>query len=1275
MFCKLFNKPVTKNNVVSRTAYSDATLKYTSMVNSDLPWNEWHRTLTKRQEFLLFGHEIKKKNVMEPSIKLFLSPYPVPDGYVMQQEKAMMMEVTIPAFNREATPFPWQNDEISVLESEIDRELKESWDTFHQNPSPTLQSTDQEYLRQRIEIFLKDATEKLKLMDEYLVETFRAPQATSLRLALLYLSNRIPRVTRADYFKIAFDDEALEQLTFFLDETGRLILRNAVLLYLQLEIFVARLDRIRILLSSDRVPLASVVQEWTTVRQWDPRKHPEWLVFEAEGLIQIRPEQFKVANHIIHNPGAITQLNMGCGKTRVILPMLVLYFCLKKNRSNLKSLHRIVRLHFLTALLREAAGYLHLRLTASTFNLPFLEVPFSREVDINCLDIQQLDHVLQMIQRYGGCILCAPEHRLSLSLKLKEFIYEKNSTLRTELLQFFEKWKFLDILDESDALLSHKYHLMYAMGNAGTLEDCLYRAYAVQGLLAVLNNSDEVCYYLNQRGVSVSEHIEEGGRYRKIRLVQKMSETTAIRQELVTTLLESFIEQPPYSFRWISDFVNAGKISKETFVSAITNYNESINIFIGCEELGENYRWQHLLILRGLLGSGLLEYALELRANVNYGIDTRRKKRLAVPYQAADMPSERSEFGHPDLSLILTMLAYYHIGLTKEQMFESLQYMLSLSIDSQRYHYQLWFEPISNDLFANGEREKMDDVVKIDLNNVTQQELLYSKYRYSTEAINFWLNNCVFPVDLGQFPENISASAWHLAEGDWQIGFSGTNDTHLLYPARVVQNDPDCAHLRGTNGKMLHYLIEHTLEYRATANYDLKIWQSALWESLQFKNIAAVIDTGSVLAGVSNAQVAMFLIEQENFPSDLLGVLYFELKEQNGGQWMMLDKKTGLAVTRQETHILERDAFIVFDEARSRGTDMKMRPHAVASLIIGPNLTKDRLMQGAGRLRQLSKGQRIVMLAPPDVDQLIKQQLNVSTVSASTVMHWVSINTQSFIASGLTEWAMSGLAFAKSSLNTVNVAAERSKLEELYLEGQSSFLLSEKVQQEIEKTLKEQEPTENMDVLEVVKSRCQTYGNTIEIKSTGFNYEVERELALEREKEMEQENEIEYPPLIPITETPWQYAEVMKCKSVPDISKLTTVLSMDQVFEESISLEGLEKIEWDYGRLYCTEAFLETIKTCERVKLDYFVRPADGFIKLPDDDIVLLSDQEMDGILGVALKKNGPIQVGSHVPLRSWIDTQEKGPFRNSFIIMIIDISIVYLLCFYSLILQIYEKI
>lgn len=72
------------------------------------------------------------------------------------------------------------------------------------------------------------------------------------------------------------------------------------------------------------------VQELLVYRTWDATEHPKWLVFEVEGQLQIRPSQHEIAQHLVSHPGAIVQLNMGEGKTRVILPMLALHWAADK---------------------------------------------------------------------------------------------------------------------------------------------------------------------------------------------------------------------------------------------------------------------------------------------------------------------------------------------------------------------------------------------------------------------------------------------------------------------------------------------------------------------------------------------------------------------------------------------------------------------------------------------------------------------------------------------------------------------------------------------------------------------------------------------------------------------------------------------------------------------------------------------------------------------------------------------------------------------------------
>jgi hypothetical protein len=76
---------------------------------------------------------------------------------------------------------------------------------------------------------------------------------------------------------------------------------------------------------------------------------------------------------------------MGEGKTRVILPMLILAM----NDPEL-----LIRLHFLAPLLGEVYDYLHRHLTASLANRKLCLVPFQRDVVIGERDALVLLHSL-----------------------------------------------------------------------------------------------------------------------------------------------------------------------------------------------------------------------------------------------------------------------------------------------------------------------------------------------------------------------------------------------------------------------------------------------------------------------------------------------------------------------------------------------------------------------------------------------------------------------------------------------------------------------------------------------------------------------------------------------------------------------------------------------------------------------------------------------------------------------------------------------------------------
>ena len=184
--------------------------------------------------------------------------------------------------------------------------------------------------------------------------------------------------------------------------------------------------------------------------------------------------------HMIGNPGDIVQLNMGEGKTRVILPLLVLHW-------SAPSLDEpVVRLHFLAPLLGEAYDYLHGALTATLFGCPLFLMPFHRDVQLTRGRAELMRGSLERCRRGGGAVLVTPEHRQSLYLKGLELL--QNDPDASAEVKAVEKVQFRDILDESDELLHHRKQLIYAVGSLEDLPAQGARAEAVQALLRVLKH-------------------------------------------------------------------------------------------------------------------------------------------------------------------------------------------------------------------------------------------------------------------------------------------------------------------------------------------------------------------------------------------------------------------------------------------------------------------------------------------------------------------------------------------------------------------------------------------------------------------------------------------------------------------------------------------------------------------------------------------------------------------------------------------------------------------
>jgi hypothetical protein len=168
--------------------------------------------------------------------------------------------------------------------------------------------------------------------------------------------------------------------------------------------------------------------------------------------------------------------------------------------------------------------------------------------------------------------------------------------------------------------------------------------------------------------------------------------------------------------RWLRHVENPEDLL-ELLVSCTVEFGAATSATFGM--LTEDKR-QQLLALRGLLGHNVLEHCLQKRHKVQFGTTERycvcsglqwtprhpllcfsakmmtdmlsrtgnRRTQLAVPYRACDVPSERAEFKHPDVAIVLTHLCYYRDGLSVQDMVNALDWLLQLPPSRQETIYR-----------------------------------------------------------------------------------------------------------------------------------------------------------------------------------------------------------------------------------------------------------------------------------------------------------------------------------------------------------------------------------------------------------------------------------------------------------------------------------------------------------------------------------------------------------------------------------------------------------
>lgn len=704
---------------------------------------------------------------------------------------------------------------------------------------------------------------------------------------------------------------------------------------------------------------------------------------------------------------------------------------------------------------------------------------------------------------------------------------------------------------------------------------------------------------------------------------------------------------------------------QERIVHLITDCSQSSDIICDNELFCPAF-FQDLQVLRGLLAHDVLIHCLKLRHSVDYGVVPNHRTLMAIPFQAANLPKLRSEFAQPDIAIILTVLSYYNTGLTRDQVIETVTKLLSAGKSVQRRVYKEVFDLCKNantELVSIDILSTIDTIEKLDIKNETQVSLLYNLYRKNMLFINFWLGHVLFPTATMVFPKKLTASSWNLTDcqkSSLQCGFSGTDDACLLLPHPLSYDPPDDPSILATNGKMLGHLIKkatycslHSLPEVGKFNECighkplrvLKDHSNDINESILLDNLAdlvnandadAFIDAGALLCNYPLDQVAKFFLSRVK--DKFKGVVYFSTRKCG---WRVIDRKP-CETSLKSSSILESDAFVIYDQSRCRGADMKLRPDAKAILSIGPCQQKDSLMQAAGRLRQLDFGQTIIATTTPNVELMIKDCLGLSKDCILTMEHVVSYalyNSVEATGNSMKHWCSQGMRFLRFLNNPDSILEEElNGLEALYYASDEKCTLAANVIPKLE-SIHVDCPNfskTSSEVFNILKTKVKHLGSDVATSCFAGFEECERELEQEREKENEKEKELLQ--MRPFVENDWDYIKMFTSDSPRSIHFLDEKpLSATEFFRSRFLSDRARAIcstiHWDVSKIYFTSNYIRPL--IETHHYDDYLRPVRMIIFFPkNSEILVVSELEAENlwrclILGTAkLHRESPVLCG-----------------------------------------------
>ncbi|CAK4174347.1 unnamed protein product [Aphanomyces euteiches] len=795
--------------------------------------------------------------------------------------------------------------------------------------------------------------------------------------------------------------------------------------------------------SQDVANQLNATRHYIKQSQYDPR----YLVFEYVFELMLRSRQVEMVDSFMRSlsngNSRVQQMIMGAGKTTVVGPLLT--FMLADST--------VLVTHVMpTALLEQSRAVLRSRFSNAIMAKRIFTLRFDRSIEDNPALVVALASKLIRACREGDVMCASPEAIKSLFLKFVELLHSLDqstfdndfdlhdssktgqrirsmltarSDMADELHQILRLWqKGVLIMDEVDVLLHPlRSELNFPIGNKFPIDLAANRWELPLYLLdTIFSNKNEKLIEVLNYGYSI--HALQ--RFPHLVLLDQGFYDTTVRPLLATLLYNE----------WLLPQLKMGKndLTSEEVVAYIQA--DSLKKFVIEDSLSE-HGLKLLNLSRDWIRS-LLPHCLSKINRVSYGLlrshhvqETHTPSRLllAVPFVGKDVPSRSSEFAHPDVLIGLTILAYRYEGIRRSDAKTIVSQLKNdfsrqLGPRDERPACVLFRSWITEGLEKTQSVHGVLPLPLFQLNDASQVTRLLQLIQLLPSVVYYYVRQHVFPSCMNFQKLKVSACGHELGSSSLfarRIGFSGTPSNLLPLDLGTCYYEPQ------SDGNIFSVLtspqvttLERKLNWTATS-----LLRDIATSDPPFH---ALIDTGALITGLDNEQVARYLLE--HLPPSMEGVVYLDTSDRQ----MILLRDHNSALPLIQCGLSPEKRFTFYDQVHTTGMDIKQGINARAVLTLGKDMTFRDYAQGAYRMRGIGAGQVIHLYLIPEVENRIRQELSlIDTKSIDDfrlhVPAWLLVNSMKMESMQLVQLSLQELhnVWRTRALESLLIDVDRNK--------------------------------------------------------------------------------------------------------------------------------------------------------------------------------------------------------------------------------------------------------